>query len=250
MKKHFIVPLIIGVAIAGLLVAAGSRSEAPRLKAIYYPETVQIVGSFNVIKKKAPFRTVSENGFLYEDFEDATGKDPFPLPEGWTNVATPGVNNDIWRCGTLSLNGEILRGVSGYKYAYIYPASGTNHDAWAFSPSVHLEAGKEYNVELYVMLLANQGVKEIVEVKAGMGTNAEAMTINIGTVSEDFQQWSQVRGTFIPQTSGLYNIGIHSISPVGGNGTVIDNLKVWRGNYPSFSTYQGIDFGEINTLLP
>ncbi|MDE7414433.1 MAG: carboxypeptidase regulatory-like domain-containing protein [Muribaculaceae bacterium] len=250
MKKNLTLPIICVFAIVGLLIAAGAKPEVPRLKVIDYPETVQNANSVKKVKKNTVLGTVSEKDFLYEDFEEATGKDPFPLPEGWTNVPTPGKANDCWRCGTLSLNGDILRGVSGYKYAFIYGASEKAHDAWAFSPAVQLEAGKEYNIELYAIMLANQGNQEILEVKVGMGAEAEAMTINIGTISGDFQQWNQVRGKFTPKTSGLYNIGLHSISPAGGNGTVIDNLKIWSGNYPSFNAYQGIDFGEINTLQP
>ncbi len=249
MKKYLTLPLILGILIVGLL--AGARvPESPHLKQIDYPVTVEQGRSKNAVKRKTMARIVSEKDFLYEDFESAIGKDPFPMPEGWATIATPGDEDDVWRSGTLSVNGEILRGVSGYKYAYIFPASGKSHDAWTFSPAVNLEGGKEYNIELYVMMPANGNVKDILEVKAGMGATAEVMTINVGNISGDYQQWSQVRGKFTPEKSGLYNIGLHSVSPVDGGGTVVDNLKVWSGNYPAFTAYQGIDFGEVNILQP
>ena len=250
MKKQMILSLVLGLPIVGLFLAAGAEQECHVLMPVDYPDPIQNSSPQNAVKKKKADRIVSEAGFLYEDFESASGKDPFPMPEGWVSVPTPGIDNDEWRCGTLSVDGEILRGVSGYKYAYIFPNADSSHDAWTFSPSVRLEAGKEYNVELYVRMPAVQGVKEILEVKAGMGANAGDMTVNIGNISGDYREWTLVSGAFTPEESGLYNIGLHSASPAGGGGTVVDNLKVWSGDYPSFTSHQGIDFGVINTLQP
>jgi len=198
-------------------------------------------------KQKIAARTSAvKTGFLYEDFSDV-GNDG-ALPQGWTTTATPGTE-DCWHAGTLQLNGKPVEGAYDYKYAYIlgnHDADAKAHDAWMFSPNVYLEAGKEYQIEFYFMMLPAGDIKEKLSIAIGQGANAEAMTTVLETLEEENDHWDWKGYSFTPTESGYYNIGFHSESPARSNGTLIENVMISDGNCPFFYGEGVIDFGTVD----
>lgn len=234
-------------ALSGIADSAGSGDSL--LRQFSFRTGDPTVSTISPVAKKTAARIVMEDGFLYEDFESASGEEPNPLPEGWTVLNNSGNPDDVWKCGTLTMGGEILKGKSGSQYMFLLPAE-NQHDCWAFTPKVHLLAGKEYKVEFYVIMPMKKDVAEHLVVKAGTKASPADMTIDVADTQESSEKWTRVSGKFTTGETGDYCLGFHSISPAGGDGTVIDNVKIWTGEYPVFYGYTSIDFGNVETLEP
>ncbi len=186
-------------------------------------------------------------GIAYlEDFENVAGS----LPDGWTTIATPGSNDqDIWSAGALQFNGSPFPGASGSKYAYIIRYEDQAHDSWAFTPGIQLEANTEYIIRFWVYMIGFEGVTEHLEVKLGASASVAGMTTLIYENNTDLDEWTEVQYSFTPTTAGLYHIGLHSISPALGNGTLVDAIQVSRTG-PLIHGNSTLDFGSFLNFDP
>lgn len=199
----------------------------------------------------APARVITSPGFLYENFESVPD-DSQELPEGWTATSTPGLSSDTWHAGTLGRNGTPMNGVSGYKYAYILGnrEGDVAHDAWLFSPGMQMEAGTVYKIEFFAMMPPVTGSDQMEKLQVCIGTqaNTTAMTKELDIIENDNDYWRYYTYTFIPEQSGTYHMGFHSLSPAASNSTAIDDLKISSGPQPIFSASAEVNMGSTDTL--
>ena len=228
-------PLCIGGALANNAVRGESNAE-------------RLVSMENAKGAHTPERVISIDGFLYEDFESAPD-DETRLPEGWVTTSTPGNETDHWSAGTLGRGDTPLNGVSGYKYAFILGNQSAAHDSWMFSPAVTMTAGTEYTIEFFAMMppVSGSDVMEKLEVFIGDAQNAESMTKQLEVIENDNDYWRYYGYTFVPETSGTYCMGFHSISPAGSNSTAIDDLKISSGDIAVFSGNSEVSLGSTDT---
>lgn len=87
-------------------------------------------------------------------------------------------------------------------------------DDWLISPPIALEAGKTYPFKARVRAFESYSPERI-EVKAGRGYTADAMTMEIvppTVVSEDSYDGLEISGQIVTDEAGNYNIGFHGIS--------------------------------------
>lgn len=197
-----------------------------------------------------PQRVVKIDGFLYENFE-SVADDSTDLPEGWTAIATPGLDSDTWHVGTLGRDGTPLNGVSGFKYAYILGNRETDspHDAWLFSPTLRMEAGTEYTIEFFALMppVTGSDTMEKLRVCICSGQKKDAVVTELETIENDNDYWRYYGYSFTPEESGEYAIGFNSLSPANSNSTVIDDLKISSGPLPIFSASAEVDLGSTDT---
>ncbi|MDR2057402.1 MAG: choice-of-anchor J domain-containing protein [Dysgonamonadaceae bacterium] len=169
-------------------------------------------------KEKATAKDANGQGLFFEDFEGLTTT---ALPAGWTNIPTPGGNE--WTTAPL----QDVPGHSGNKYAKILYHASVAHNAWAITPAIGLTAGKTYKISFWVLIAGDPPRFERLEVKAGTGSTAGAMTTliydNGGT---DVPDWSKVSCEYTPETSGNYYIGFHSYSQANAFVTMFDDVEV------------------------
>ena len=195
-------------------------------------------------------KLVREEGFLYENFENAPGAPSYALPDEWTVTATSGDETDVWKAGTLTLEGEVMPGASGYKYAFILGSQEHEHDAWAFSPGINMVAGKEYTVEFYALFFSGSSGDEKIEVAIGTGQNQQDIrekTYLLEDTDRD-NYWVKFSEKFTPSKTATYFVGLHSISAAKGEGTIVDDLKITSGPTPAYSGETNVDFGQTDHL--
>lgn len=200
------------------------------------------------LKRSAPAKTIANDGFFYEDFEFA--KD-YAFPEGWTVSATPGNPADIWRVGTITMEGSPVAGPSGMKYAFIFSNGENAHDAWAISPAVYLNGGSEYQIEFYAMTVSANSTKESFEVAVGTSATVEAMGQPLDSFGDTNGDWQRITILYTPEESGNYYFGFHSNSPLNAEnaaGTLIDDLKIYTGSIPVLSGPTICDLGVHGNL--
>ena len=200
----------------------------------------------------------AEVGVVYsEDFESVYGMNPYPLPDGWASLSTPGHEEDKWLAGTLGSGGNPVFGNSGMRYAYILTHTETPHDAWAFTPAMGLEKGETYSISFWVRLHGEVGAHyESLEVMMGTDTVAEAMNTLLYEVDDTICSWWQnVTVRYKAEESGAHYIGFHSLSPASEllYATFIDDIEVTHlSNQPQFEGLVNLDMGEVfsNVDLP
>ena len=194
---------------------------------------------------------------FYEDFEDCTNAADQALPEGWTGVATPADSEDRWRGGQIRSGDMVFPGASGEYYMYNM-MSKVDHDAWAFSPGIELEAGKEYHIHLdQIMLGRTDGYAvydyELLEVCFGSTPSVEGMDYQMATIQGAGESaWSgfSVEGAFTPEESGTYYLGFHSKSLAYNEGILIDNVCVHEASPSVYVGLGSLDFGTLYTKGP
>lgn len=81
--------------------ALPSHKEHRSLEALRYLDE-----SPRELKRNVKAKTISSEGFLYEDFETVTGEEPYMLPDGWTVSATPRACNRLLAC-RYNINGRV-----------------------------------------------------------------------------------------------------------------------------------------------
>lgn len=200
------------------------------------------------LMRTAPAKTISDNGFFYEDFEFS--KD-YAFPDGWTVSATPGNPSDSWRVGTITMEGSAVAGPSGMKYAFIFSNGANAHDAWAISPAVYLNGGSEYQIEFYAMTVSANSTKESFEVAVGTNATVEAMGQVLDSFGDTDGEWQRMTILYTPKESGNYYFGFHSNSPMNTEnaaGTLIDDLKIYTGSLPVLSGPTTCDLGVHGNL--
>lgn len=107
---------------------------------------------------------------------------------------------------------------------YTYHSSNTADD-WLFTPGIELTGGKAYSVKATAK--GSQSYPEKMEIKAGQGITADAMTINVANVmvfntNDDMVQ----EGFFLCPESGMYNIGFHALSEPNMNRLKMSKYEV------------------------
>lgn len=195
-------------------------------------------------------RVVSQPGFFLENFEDCPGSPDFTFPGGWLTTPNPTDAGDLWRVGTISKEGEPMRGSSGTKYAFIL-GTGKTHDAWAVSPAIEMVAGQDYDISFYTIMFSGDNFEglEVTVLPAQSITATPAARFTVVSEKDTDGNWFRFKKTFTPTVSGNYYIGIHSNA--GGDlnyGTVIDDLKVTHGAYPVFNGDTFLEMGEKGSL--
>lgn len=117
-----------------------------------------------------------------------------------------------------------------YSGSATYRYNSTNEaDDWLFSPNVKLEAGKAYEFTASVKCSSSY-YPERLEVKAGIGTTPDAMTIEVVPVTDVV--WSDpqdVTGTITVPATGIYNIGFHAVSDADMNRLYLYNYSIGQG---------------------
>ncbi len=157
-----------------------------------------------------------------EGFETATGG---AFPTGWTSIATPGGN--AWTTNAIPTSTGSLSAHSGSKYAGIIYNETVAHNAWLFSPSINMTAGKEYVISFWLRMQGYNGGFEKLDVKIGNAATVAGMTTQLFTnTTQDYGAWTLITKTFTPTTSGSYYLGFHSYSPNDLFYTAIDDISV------------------------
>ncbi|HJE39687.1 MAG TPA: carboxypeptidase regulatory-like domain-containing protein [Candidatus Amulumruptor caecigallinarius] len=202
--------------------------------------------------KKAPLKAAqNRNLFLFEDFESYDPYEKQLLPEGWTTIATPGNEEDVWQAGTLYLSSGRVAAPSGERYAYIITST-DNHDAWAISPGFEVTEGKEYYLSFYTFMLGDGegNVLEELYVKGGYSDTPAGMTIDMVHLNDDTNGWKYCSATFTAPATGTFHIGLHATSPGYGSGILIDNLTVCPPETPIFAGPTNIELDDAYDLTP
>ncbi len=194
-------------------------------------------------------RTITETGFLYEDFEDMQ---PLHLSGGWVALATPGLPDDTWNVATLGSGDNTVHGVSGEQYAFILGNRDSSnpipHDAWLFSPKVKLEANVAYDLEFFTYMPPGNNVGEDLEVYITSGTSPDSKIVKLGDVSDATPEWKQNQYKFTPGSDGEYCLAFHSVSKAMSNATLIDDVRISSGDIPGFYGAIGVTFGKTDLV--
>lgn len=187
-----------------------------------------------------------------EDFESVPGVDPYPLPEGWTQVTIDGGESARWLGATLgnTQTGEPFPGTSGTKYAVVLPNE-NNIETWMYSPVLHMEKGKNYDIYFSVYKPQPNAGNSVSNLRVTLGkTTDPADEVEYELVDRDNsdETWSIVRRTFSPAETADYYLGFCSTCLARGYITAIDDVLVTEAcgrvfNYPAvyFPTKKTLD---------
>lgn len=202
-------------------------------------------------KLKAP--AVSSSLLFYEDFEGVTGEEPYDLPTGWVSIANPKLETDLWRAGILysSTDGQLL-GSSGEKYAFILPDLNEKHDAWMYTPAIHLEAGKDYKFHSQLIMLDNYGGGEDLEIVISSAPDGKQDSI-VKTLLETTEQcktWTPVFAYIKADQTGDYYIGFHARSEAASGGLLVDDVYMVDLESPVFYAPSQVVFNEKYENVP
>lgn len=130
----------------------------------------------------------------------------------------------------LDANGDGKTWRYNFGACYNYDSDNAGDD-WLFSPAIRLEAGKAYRISAMVREHHNSYVERI-EIFVGQGATPEAMTRQLVPVTDIVSTEPVELGDyFIPETSGLYNIGFHAVS----------EANEWYMYVPSYSVSAPVD---------
>lgn len=105
MKQILYASLVLAVAGTVAATALVPLKVTPR-------ETLELIKSADGVSDRqttqAKTRIVAPYIFA-EDFEDVPASGSYPLPEGWTTVATPGYDDSHWLGATLGVQAQLMR---------------------------------------------------------------------------------------------------------------------------------------------
>lgn len=134
--------------------------------------------------------------------------------------------------------------------AYYNPQGKIGGDDWLISPDVKLEKDKLYKVR-YEYRANIAKYPETFSVMAGMGTNPEAMTVELNTHTDITNTKLTVAETaFTATESGQWNIGFHYTSDMRQYGVSIDNVTIteFDGRVPAAVSDLTVTPGEQGAL--
>jgi len=152
---------------------------------------------------------------------------------------------------TTEWNMEIggLQGIPAHSGMY-YLTSGfddiNSRNAWAISPAVNLEAGKEYTVSIYFFgqgWPAGEG-EERFKLTVGAERTEAGQTTVIVDKSLTATSWTLVSGTYTPVVSGEYYFGLNHCSVADRNGVGFDDFSI-----STIVEGEGDGFGENDNPL-
>ncbi|MDR2928913.1 MAG: carboxypeptidase regulatory-like domain-containing protein [Cytophagaceae bacterium] len=238
------------------MMAAGLFTESLNGQTLRTLSNDDITGQTRLVTEPVKSQTAANEVIYYENFEVTESPGPdFPLPEGWTTVATPNYPADIWHAGTLGDASGPIYGMSGMRYGYIVTNTEAAHDAWTFTPEIDFIAGKTYDISFYVRLHGNYTPAhyEALEVKIGTEATAEGMTTQIYEQSAAiYSWWQQVTYRYTATETGEHYIGFHSTSPSNASiyASFIEDVKVEEvAEVPSFDGATFMSFGNVQCNL-
>ncbi len=146
-----------------------------------------------------------------ETFEDASAADAYTIIDA---------NNDNCTWGYYE-NASCM---------YARYSTVNDMDDWLISPAVKLEAGKAYYITADIAAYSSMWGNEKFELKVGSEPTAEGMTTALVQPTEightDFVTYGDY---FIPETSGIYYIGIHGCSDADCYYLFAKNLSIGAG---------------------
>ena len=165
---------------------------------------------------------------LSEGFEGTTGEG---LPTGWTRSTT---SNYYWRTGNSATNWGGYSGLPGAlgsaRYVGISYVESANSGSWLWTPPMNLTAGVTYSVSFYTIVYGYPDFFEYDRLRVSIGTAASAvgMTTTLWETTTNYiSDWTQVKLSFTPTTTGNYYLGFFAFTPVGqGWFITIDNVEV------------------------
>lgn len=109
-------------------------------------------------------------------------------------------------------------------------------DDWVITPPVHVSGDRAVTIK-FLARCGSDNMPEKIEIKAGKGTTAAAMTLACsGTIVVDKQNYTQYETTAAFPEEGNYNIGFHAISDQDMYWLMIDRIEISEGaaaNAPS-----------------
>lgn len=160
-------------------------------------------------------------------FEDFLTQDAF---NEWTIIdangdrtVDDGVVNGSWWC---RIDSSSMWSAPIHEAQYRGGYSGKTADDWLISPPIKLKKGNTYTVQFAAEALMSI-FPEILEVKWGQGTTAEAMTGTVmGVTTITNNPFKTFSNTIAPTADGEYNIGFHALSTTDGIVLTIDSVLV------------------------
>ncbi len=163
-----------------------------------------------------------------EDFENVANTDPYDLPEGWTTLSTPDHKESRWLGASLGVPGsdQPLPGTSGTKYAVLM-GQDYSIDSWMFTPKLHMEAGKIYDI--YFSVYKPQAASNTVttfSVSVGDAPAPESMEMELMTEGRSMNNWNIYNRSFKPEQTGDYYIGFHAEAGSRSYLTAVDDVMV------------------------
>lgn len=137
-------------------------------------------------------------------------------------------DDDLCGFSVIDANGDatVWRALDGH--ARISFNKTVDMDDWLMSPGLRLEAGKLYDIAANFSC-GNPQYPERVEVKIGKAASVEGMTTQLLEPTEIAvkldapYEWNS---TFIPETDGIYYVGIHGISDMNTFILYADNFYI------------------------
>lgn len=203
------------------------------------------------IRMKTRPSKVASSLLLYEDFEKASGVEPYPLPQGWKSVANPQNADNKWLAGTLyNEEGQIL-GTSGEKYAFVLPNVTEPHDAWMFSPGFNIESDNNYKVSFNTIMLSNRAPEsfEVVLCKSQNPSESERVAVLLSKTDE-CKNWTSLECFINDVEAGTYYLGFHADAEANSGGLLIDDVYVSNVDAPVFLGNTTINFGKKMATNP
>lgn len=168
-----------------------------------------------------------------DDFEDFDYSNM--CPTGWTLIDNGGdVESPIQ---VVDLNdktqGAYMAMFGSYCLASM-PDAALARNSWAITPAITLEANVTYNFGIFVLQPQTSYITDEWQLTIGNAATEEAQTTVIidksGTNASLNPEWELVTGTFTPETSGTYYVGInHCTQSVSGNIMLWDYLTISSG---------------------
>ena len=137
-----------------------------------------------------------------ESFEDGNSHNSIIIND-WTQIIAPGTWTQSWTVNSTETTYNRIPRTGSYNLTLRYSGN-----SWIFRP-VQLTAGTSYDIELYARQDGAVATNANIGIYYGNAATIEAMTNTIkeqtGLINGDYQRMA---GSFIPEESGIYYIGI------------------------------------------
>lgn len=191
--------------------------------------------------KNRPYRVEAIfNGLVSEPVESnpaVVGSVSLPFEDKYENLDyVPDGYHVINVMGDLNT----WRPYGGRLQCYKNPDASVAMDDWLFTPPLHLEKGKIYQVsqDFAAMFSDSYGLVEKVEVFWG-NNNVPSSMNNVGIPLTEIKggdgmliEWKNYSFNIIPEETGYYYVGIHGCSDANQGGVLLDNFAVSDAKIP------------------
>lgn len=171
------------------------------------------------------FAQVTTSFELFEDFDDPTHYEAGGnLPDGWVSDGTsPFVRGEGSYFGLSPKSGSYVLATPGSTISSI--------ETVVYTPIVKMAGGRPCTITFYIYApggspstVRNYGVT----VKAGVGQETETQTYEVSSLEKmAYTEWTEITGTFIPETDGEYCFSITLASTMPSCGiAAIDDVMI------------------------